>query len=515
LLQKLIINKVKIIVAQFDQVYECDDPQSCLDVFARFNDIPWPITVADMSLPDSPLVYANAAFNALTGYSPEETLGFNCRFMGGKDTDKETLKIIGQALQERKSVEVELLNYRKDGSQFWNLLRLYPLKTRNPALDYFIGLQIDISNVIGKLDRKTSVLDLHHERLATIGAMSAGVAHEINNPIFGVILNLDYVREQVTDTNLIEALDQSLFELGRVSKIVKSLLLFSRKKEVHKNQKVDLGVLLVGIIDLVKTQARTKGWIDIQLDIQLDIPDIPLLAFANEDSIKQILLNLIMNAIDSLVQDEIVQPIINVRVITCSIEQVITVSVLDNGNGVPSDSHEKIFLPFFTTKKEGHGTGLGLSLASSMALDFGGSLTLDTEHSPGAKFDLRIPMFIDFMVQQQLMDFACLESMKSLLGDSLKEVIAIYISELTSTIDEIDALRIAQDWGTLERRVHKLKGSSLGVCSHGMAHQCVLYRQALNNILSVDEQQVSDVNLRLQKIAAHTLEFLTNYLNKH
>jgi PAS domain S-box-containing protein len=493
---------------RFKNIYDCDDEVSCLKLFSQFDNMPWPVTFADMTQIDTPLVYANAAFYELTGYSAEEVLGTNCRFLGGKDTNKATLKKISTSLIERNSIEVELINYRKNGTSFWNLLRLHPVKTRNPNSDYYIGLQLDVSSVLGKHSQVVTPSDLHNERLLTIGAMSAGIAHEINNPIFGVIMNIDYVRDNVQDPNLIEALDQSLAELKRVGNIVKNLLGFSRKKEMYKNQKVQLHELILETISLAKTQVRKK-WID----IVLELPDTLPLVFANEDSVKQILLNLIMNAIHALTDDEIKNPLIRIAADVCDAEHILQLYVIDNGKGVALELQEKIFLPFFTTKENGAGTGLGLSLAASMAQEFGGSLTLDTAYSAGAKFILQMPIFTEFSEQNKEIDPTCLESIKNLLGDHLKEIVSLYLNDLTIAIDEIDEFRLAKDWISLDKRVHRLKASSLSTCSNGVAQQCVLYRNELKDFNNVNEHNVSLINLKLQQSAVYTIEFFTPYLN--
>jgi PAS domain S-box-containing protein len=493
---------------RFKNIYDCDDEVSCLKLFSQFDNMPGSVTFADMSKFDRPLVYANAAFYELTGYSAEEVLGINCRFLGGKDTDKTTLEKISTSLIERNSIEVELINYRKNGTPFWNLLRLHPIKTRNPNLDYYMALQLDVSSVLGKHAQVVTPSDLHNERLLTIGAMSAGIAHEINNPIFGVIMNIDYVRDNVQDPNLIEALDQSLAELKRVGNIVKNLLGFSRKKEMYKNQKVQLHELILETISLAKTQVRKK-WID----IVLELPDTLPLVFANEDSIKQILLNLIINAIHALTDGEIKNPLIRIAVDVCDAEHILQLYVIDNGKGIASELQEKIFLPFFTTKEEGAGTGLGLSLAASMAQEFGGSLTLDTAYSAGAKFILKMPIFTEFSEQNKEIDPTCLASIKSLLDEHLEEVISLYLNDLTIAIDEIDELRLVKDWISLDKRIHRLKASSLSTCSNGVAQQCVLYQNELKDLNNVNEHSVSVINTKLQQSAVYTIKFFTSYLN--
>ncbi len=103
------------------------------------------ITIADATLPDTPLIYANAGFERLTGYSVEEVLGINCRFLQGPETEEASIDEIRQAIREQRECLVEILNYRKDGSTFWNRLSITPVSNASGQLTHFIGVQSDVS----------------------------------------------------------------------------------------------------------------------------------------------------------------------------------------------------------------------------------------------------------------------------------------------------------------------------------------------------------------------------------
>jgi PAS domain S-box-containing protein len=103
------------------------------------------ITIADARLPDNPLIYANAGFERLTGFSVADVLGHNCRFLQGPGTDPATLDTLRTAIREKREVTVQLLNYRKDGTPFWNRLSITPVKDDNGAVTHFIGVQSDVT----------------------------------------------------------------------------------------------------------------------------------------------------------------------------------------------------------------------------------------------------------------------------------------------------------------------------------------------------------------------------------
>ncbi|HWR51562.1 MAG TPA: SpoIIE family protein phosphatase [Bryobacteraceae bacterium] len=103
------------------------------------------ITIADARLPDIPLIYANAGFERLTGYSAAEVLGRNCRFLQGPETDEATLDSLRAAIRERREITVQLLNHRKDGTAFWNRLSITPVREPSGTVTHFIGVQSDVT----------------------------------------------------------------------------------------------------------------------------------------------------------------------------------------------------------------------------------------------------------------------------------------------------------------------------------------------------------------------------------
>lgn len=106
------------------------------------------VTLSDPDLPDNPIVYANSVFERMTGYSQEEILGHNCRFLQGEDRDQPGLEAIREALREHSSIEVTLRNYRKDGALFHNRLAIQPLRDAAGRLIYYLGVQYDVTEIV-------------------------------------------------------------------------------------------------------------------------------------------------------------------------------------------------------------------------------------------------------------------------------------------------------------------------------------------------------------------------------
>lgn len=229
---------------------------------------------------------------------------------------------------------------------------------------------------------------LHQEQLNSLGKMAASMAHEINNPVAGVLMNLEYLRlSDVEKAERIEVLTESIDELKRVSRLVKSMLSFSRAK--HEVSLTTCSFVCFWqeaktMIEPILKNSMTS------LIIDSEQPDWSLPVLMNTDEMKQIILNLITNALYAM---EHLSP--RVRRITLDVNRngnCVVLSIADVGNGIPAELQEKIFNPFFTTKPDGQGTGLGLSLSAKMIEDMGGSLRLDKQYAQGAKFLLSFPI---------------------------------------------------------------------------------------------------------------------------
>jgi len=123
------------------------------------------VTLSDPDQPDNPIVYANAAFELITGYDRDEILGRNCRFLQGVDRDQTEIERIREAMREQKSVTVTLRNYRKDGTLFYNRFSIRPLFDREGGLIYYLGIQYDVTDAMRAKDELRRL----NARLAAMG----------------------------------------------------------------------------------------------------------------------------------------------------------------------------------------------------------------------------------------------------------------------------------------------------------------------------------------------------------
>jgi two-component system, NtrC family, sensor kinase len=238
-------------------------------------------------------------------------------------------------------------------------------------------------------------------KLASIGELSAGVAHEINNPLAIILterqLMLDAARQTViTDAEFREQFDDSMnqidIQVQRCKRITQNLLRFSRRTR-SVIEKVDLNAFLREVIELMEREARTSG---IKFFSELDAGLPPLLS--DPSQLQQVFLNLITNAIDA--HDG--KPYGSIRITTAvdPVQKLAVVKVADAGAGIPSQNLSRIFDPFFTTKSVGKGTGLGLSICFSIVKRLGGSIAVQSEVGNGTEFTITLP----FLPPRELQD---------------------------------------------------------------------------------------------------------------
>lgn len=250
-------------------------------------------------------------------------------------------------------------------------------------------------NVIKKRDVEADQLNrqlMQAGKLASVGELSAGVAHEINNPLAIILTErqilLDLMGQTpALDGNFKEALLDSLSQIDvqtqRCKRITQNLLRFSRRtKSVIET--VDINSFIGEVIDLMEREARTTG-IKFLPDMEKDLP--PLLS--DPSQLQQVFLNMITNAIDAHAG----MPYGTIRITTRADDQNQGVQVVfaDTGNGIAPENLEMIFDPFFTTKEVGKGTGLGLSICYSIIRRLGGDVTVRSEIGKGTEFTIFLP----------------------------------------------------------------------------------------------------------------------------
>jgi signal transduction histidine kinase len=224
-----------------------------------------------------------------------------------------------------------------------------------------------------------------NEKLSALGSLLAGVSHELNNPLSIVVAQSIMLERQSQGGELAERAQKIRTAADRCSRIVQTFLAMARQKQPER-EAVDLNAVAIAAYELAEYGLRTDG-IAAKLELAPSLPNIS----ADADQLHQVIINLLVNAQQALTAGAGPQRKLTLRTALGSLPHTVILEVADNGPGVPEDVRRRIFEPFYTTKPEGHGTGVGLSFSQGLAEAHGGRLELHPT-ARGACFRLTLPI---------------------------------------------------------------------------------------------------------------------------
>lgn len=265
---------------------------------------------------------------------------------------------------------------------------------KNRILHFIVVHDISSRRQIEKEKAKIQAQLFHSEKLATVGVLAAGVAHEVNNPLTIISCYVDVFKNKlegitkyISDSDykeLIHGLENQHRAIRRISQIINTLRSYARADTDHI-EPVDLHKSLSEILSLTE-QIYLKSGVTIELHLNAVEPVFK----GNHGKIQQVIMNLLNNACDAMKNLPVEKRVI--QVLTNNLHGKIELRIIDQGPGVPKELQKRIFEPFFTTKPAGEGTGLGLSICSSIIQDFSGRLLVESEMGQGASFVIQLPM---------------------------------------------------------------------------------------------------------------------------
>lgn len=249
-----------------------------------------------------------------------------------------------------------------------------------------INTKDEIGILAGSFNKMTEELRIAYEKLfqsekqASLGRLSAGIAHEINNPLTGVLMFSTRMQKKLPqDWDYRKELDIIVRETIRCRDIVKGLLDFARQGKAHK-EKVPLKRVIENALNLIQNKALIEN-IDIETDIPENLPDVLI----DENQMQQVFINLFVNASDAMNDGGILSLKVRQK------ENNIEISVKDTGEGIPKNIISKIFEPFFTTKA-GKGTGLGLAVVWGIIQEHSGKIEVNSQEGKGTEFLITFPV---------------------------------------------------------------------------------------------------------------------------
>jgi two-component system NtrC family sensor kinase len=259
-----------------------------------------------------------------------------------------------------------------------------PITPKRRYRDEFSHLVIALNHMMYELDRRQNLLMESH-KLRAIGNLTAGVAHELNNPLNNIILTTAVLQDSyhdLSDEELDDIVNDLVVEGERAQRVVKNLLDFARESET-KTEYFHVDQLVEGALNLARNQIKLSK---IKLECRVE-PNLPPL-YGDQELLKQVFLNLIINAIDAMPNGGV----LSVDVAKESKTGFVAIQVSDTGCGIPKHILDSVFNPFFTTKPTGKGTGLGLAVSRGIIEKHGGDIKVESKDNEGARFIVYLPI---------------------------------------------------------------------------------------------------------------------------
>jgi signal transduction histidine kinase len=239
------------------------------------------------------------------------------------------------------------------------------------------GLEVGIAERTRQLQEAQAHV-LHQEKMAAFGLLAAGIAHEVGNPLTSISALVQMLQRRTEETYTLEKLALVSGQLQRIRTTLRELIEFSRPASSERTH-VSLGEILDEALNIAKYYKRTRGRLT-SPELPADLPPL----YGVRDQLVQVFLNLVLNAIDAVDRDG------SITLSVARRAEGVEVSVSDNGCGIAPEHAERLFTPYFTTKK--HGTGLGLFVTQRLVADHGGSITFESPPGQGTTFRVRLPL---------------------------------------------------------------------------------------------------------------------------
>jgi PAS domain S-box-containing protein len=363
------------------------------------------------------ITYVNDRFCEISGYSRDELLGQDHRVVNSGYHSKAFMRDLWQTIRKGGVWRGDIRNRAKDGSVYWVATTIVPFLDENGKPVQYLAIRNDITErkraeeELRRMVRKLAEVSdterrraeelvtareellsvnrrlveeqaklLRAEKLSSLGLLASGVAHEINNPLAGVMLCLKALRSgRLSDTRREEYLDAMVDGLERIRATVRSLLDYARVSQQTVGD-IQLSELFANSLRLLKPVLRKK-----HLRIKKQLPAEPLVLHGDTSQLMQAVVNVLINAI--YVSPKRGQ----IELKGFRLDGLVAIEVRDFGPGIPMEHVDRVCDPFFTTKPEGEGTGLGLAVTLSIVQAHRGDLVFDNAADGGTRVTILLP----------------------------------------------------------------------------------------------------------------------------
>ncbi len=336
------------------------------------------------------ITYVNDKFLKISKYSRKELIGKSHKIINSGYHPKEFFSELWRVIQSGEVWRGDIKNRAKDGSHYWVHTTIVPFLNEQNTPYQYVAIRTDITDKINALEQIEieRARTIHSEKMATLGQLAAGMAHELGNPIGSIVSWLEVIgnaaKSKTLDSIDFEHTIESVKERAQyMQKIISGMLTYSRDGSKDPFAVVNLNIIMSKVFGYCGYKIKKHG---VEVILQYDEKE-SFFCQGKESELAQVFGNLIINSCDAI--SDLSQKWIKIDIQRKA--KWLEVSVTDSGAGIPEVIQTRMMEPFFTTKPAGKGTGLGLSISMAVVKEHGGELIVD-KNSPHTKFVVRLPV---------------------------------------------------------------------------------------------------------------------------
>ncbi|WP_395015470.1 PAS domain-containing sensor histidine kinase [Dongia sp.] len=349
------------------------------------------VVICDATQADQPIVFVNAAFTRITGYTAAEATGRNCRFLQGRDTDREAVERMRRAIMVGRAATVTLRNYRKDGRTFWNEVNISPLHDEQGKLIHFVGILQDVTNRIRTEENLREAKEQAEVANRSKSEFLANISHELRTPLNAILGFTEIMQMEMFGpmgapqyhTYAKDVHDSGQLLLDLINDILDLSKIEAGRMELFP-EAVEAADVFEACLRLVSGRATSAG-VTLKSDLPPDVPKLRV----DPRAVRQMLANLLTNAVKFTPKGG--QVMLAARADGDQVE----LSVADSGIGIAAKDIAKVLEPFGQAddphSRRQQGTGLGLPIVKALVEQSGGSFRLESKVGIGTTVTLRLP----------------------------------------------------------------------------------------------------------------------------
>jgi PAS domain S-box-containing protein len=357
-----------------------------------------PMLLTDPNIEDNPIVFFNESFQQLCGYDADEILGRNCRFLQGPETDAGKIAFIRDQVRGEKDCSVELLNYRKDGTPFWNALFVSPVYDMTGKLVYYFASQLDITRRV-----KSEELLRQTQKIETLGQLTGGIAHDFNNMLTVVIGNINMAQTGLEKgVEVRQYLERAMQAARSSDRLTQQLLSFARKQRMT-TERLDLNEVVRQVQTMFERVLGSGVYVTSELTTD------PWIVNIDPSHAQSAFLNVLLNARDALDQTggtikmRTRNRVVNYETPHPGLEPgaYVELTIEDSGSGMDKETLARVFEPFYTTKPVGQGTGMGMAMVHGFADQSGAKIEVESEVGVGTTIRFYFPTDDEHTIERE------------------------------------------------------------------------------------------------------------------